>query len=114
VKKRKRKEISSLLGRGRVFGPARRERAGAGTLAAQLRPTGEETARAREGDGVVAGPTCQRERKGEGTSSVVDGGRTGRPRGRTRPPVGSAAVRRRWPGSWTMRRCLSTGRGWRT
>jgi hypothetical protein len=34
----------------------------------------QETARAREGDDVSVGPTCQRERKGERTASAVDGG----------------------------------------
>jgi hypothetical protein len=62
---------------------------------AQLRPKAGETTRARGSDGVTAGPTRQRERRG-GTTPWVDG--TGEPvvRGeRTRPPVGSEAIRRR-------------------
>jgi hypothetical protein len=52
VKKRKRKGISSLLGRGEVFGPPGRERA----LAAQLRPMGEGDGAGAGSDGVTAGP----------------------------------------------------------
>jgi hypothetical protein len=81
---------------------------------AQLRPTGRETARARGSDGVTAGPTRQRERRGE-TAPRVDG--AGEPvvrREKTRLPVGSTAIRRRWPGSWSTGRWLSTGRGWRS
>jgi hypothetical protein len=47
----------------------------------------QETARAREGDGVAAGPTRQRERKGERTASAVDGG-TNRPSVREDPAAG--------------------------
>jgi hypothetical protein len=47
----------------------------------------QETARAREGDGVAAGPTRQRERKGERTASAVDGG-TNRPSAAEDPAAG--------------------------
>jgi hypothetical protein len=70
LKKGKRKGI--LRGwAGGIFGPARRSaraREGAGPAAAQ----GGGTARARESDSVTAGPTRQRERRGE-TVPRIDG-----------------------------------------
>jgi hypothetical protein len=65
-------------------------------------------------DGAVSmGPTRQGEREGE-TAPAADGaGRTGRPWGKTRLPVGSTAIRRRRPGSWASGRRPSMRRGWR-
>jgi hypothetical protein len=63
VEKEKGKEISSLLGWGRAFGPPwARARA-----RARFRPSGGPRARGRRrgcvrGDDVATGPTCQRER----------------------------------------------------
>jgi hypothetical protein len=48
---------------------------------------GQGTAREREGDGVVVGPTRQREWKGERTASAVDGG-TNRPSAGEDPAAG--------------------------
>jgi hypothetical protein len=63
VKKRKRKGIPTQVGRGGSAQPgAGHTRARAPT---QLRPTGGETARAHGSDGVTAGPTRQRERRGK-------------------------------------------------
>jgi hypothetical protein len=79
-KKEKRKGIPSQMGRGGGFGPARRSaraREGAGPDVAQ----DGETARARRSDGVTAGPTRQRERRGNGAMGRRRG-RTGRPRGK--------------------------------
>ena len=66
----------------------------AGALAAQLRPTGE-------GDGAGArgrplhGPHTSERVEGGGTALAIDGGVNRRSAGETRPPVGSAAIRRR-------------------
>jgi hypothetical protein len=112
LKKRKRKGIPSQVGRGGSAQPgAGHARARAPT---QLRPTDGETARARGSDGVTAGPTRQRERRGKRCRGSI--ARANRPSAgdKTRPPVGSTAIRRRWPGSWSTGRWLSTGRGWRS
>jgi hypothetical protein len=63
-------------------------------------------------DDVSMGPTRQGEQEGE-TAPAADGaGRTDRPRGKTRPPVGSTAIRCRRPGSWASGRRPSMRRGW--
>jgi hypothetical protein len=63
LKKGKKKRNSFSGGPGGVRpSQARGTRARA---SAQLRPTGRETARARESDGVIAGLTRQRERRGK-------------------------------------------------
>jgi hypothetical protein len=90
LKKRKRKGIKLLVGRGGGSGPAgRRARASARLRRPSCGPR-QETARAREGDGVSAGPTCQRERKGGGN------GASGRRRGEPAVRVGE-------PGRWWAR-----------
>jgi hypothetical protein len=113
LKKEKEKGFQLWWAGEKESGPARRECARARMRRPSCGP-GQGTARAREGDGVAAGPTCQREREGEENGVRLTGGMNRSSAGRTRPPVGSAAVCRRWPGFWTVRRCLSTGRGWRT
>jgi hypothetical protein len=54
---------------------------------AQLRPTAGDSTSTRGDDGVSAGPTRQRERKGGETAPRSMAGRTGRPRGGN-PAVG--------------------------
>jgi hypothetical protein len=110
----KKKRNFSTGGPGGNSGPARRSALASARAPAQLRPKAGDGAGARGDDSVSVGPTRQRERKGGGRRY---GRRRGEPvvRGEgTRPPVGSVAIRRRWPGSWATGRCLSTGRGWRT
>jgi len=78
--KGKRKGISSQVGRGVVFSPARREaraREGAGPAAARRRRDGAGAREQRR----HCGSTSQRERRGNGVT-VPRRGRTGRPRGR--------------------------------
>ena len=92
--KRKRKREKQLAGPGGGdFGPSGRESVRAGALAAQLRPTGGETARARGSDGVTAGPTRQRERRRE-TAPRVDG--AGEPAVRGERKTGRRWARRRF------------------
>jgi hypothetical protein len=68
--------------------------------------------RARD-DAISTGPTRQGEREGE-TAPAADGaGRTCRPQGKTRPPVGSTAILCQRPGSWASGRRPSMRRGWR-
>jgi hypothetical protein len=55
---------------------------------------GKQRGRVRD-DAVSMGPTRQREREGETVPTADGAGRTGRPRGETRPLVGSTAIRRR-------------------
>jgi hypothetical protein len=75
------------VGRGGESGPARRRaRAGAWLRRPSCGPR-RETARAHEGDGVSAGPTRQRERKGRGTAPAVDG-RVNRPSAGENPTAG--------------------------
>jgi hypothetical protein len=103
LKKEKEKELSFWWAVGRSGPAGRRARANARLRRPSCGPR-RETARAREGDGVSAGPTRQRERKGRGTAPAVDGG-VNRPSagenpaadglGGDSPLVGSAAIRRR-------------------
>ena len=113
-KKRRRDFPLSGLGARILAHPGReRARGGAfGPAAAHERGNG-----AAVGGGVTALRRARLPaRGGERRNGVTVDGGGGEPavRGEDRPPVSSAAVRRRWPGSRTMRRCLSTGRGWRT
>ena len=112
LKKEKEKGFQLWWAGWKESGPARRERARARMRRPSCGP-GQGTARAREGDGVAAGPTCQREREGEENGVRLTGGMNRPSAGRTRPPVGSAAVHRRWPGFWTASRWFSTGGSWR-
>jgi hypothetical protein len=80
VKKRKRKGISSQMGRGGFSAQPGAGHARARSPA-QLWPTGGETTRARESDGVTAGPTRQRGRRGKRRRGSTPR-QTDRPRGR--------------------------------
>ena len=86
MKKGKRKGIPSQVGRGgfSVQPGAAHARARA---PAQLRPKAGETARARESDGITAGPTRQRERRG-GTAPRFDGAGEPVVRGGENPATG--------------------------
>jgi hypothetical protein len=99
------------VGRGEISGPARRSaREGAGPAAAQ----GGVTAQVRGEDVVAAGPYASESGGGKrrhGLTARANRASTGE---ETRLPVGSAAIRRWWPGSWAMGGRLSTGRVWRT
>jgi hypothetical protein len=85
--------------RGSAYGPAAaHERGGDSTV--------------REGDGVAAGPLAS-ESGGRKRRCGQTAWRTGRAAGgKSRPPVGSTAVCRRWPSFRPTGRCPSTGRGW--
>jgi hypothetical protein len=101
------------MGQGEVFGPPKRERARAGALAAQLWPTGEGDGAGAWGDGVAAGPPVSESGGGERCRGLTAW--ANRPSGgKNRSPVGSTAACRRWPGSWSTGRWISTGRGWRS
>jgi hypothetical protein len=110
--KKKKKEVPASWAGG-DFGPPGRERArgrACGPAAVHGRGDGAG-ARVRGSDGVTAGPHVS-ESGGRGTAPRSDGAGEPDVRGeRTRSPVGSTAIRRRWPGSWSMGRWLSTGRG---
>jgi hypothetical protein len=80
VKKRKRKGISSQMGRGGFSAQPGAGHARA-RAPAQLRPTGRKTARACGSDGVTVGPTRQRGRRGKRRRGST-ARRTGRPWGR--------------------------------
>ena len=82
------------MGRG-DSGPAKRSARAGARAPAQLRPKAGDGAGARGDDAVAAGPTRHRERKG-GNDDMVDSGANRPFVGRTRPPVGSAAIRRRF------------------
>jgi hypothetical protein len=84
VKKRKRKGISPLLGRGEVFWPTR---ARARALAAQLRPTGEGDGASARGRRRRCGPIRQREQRG-GETALRSNGAANRPSGGERPAAG--------------------------
>ena len=73
LKRKKKKGFSSGGPGGKDSGPAGRERAWARMRRPSCGP-GQGTARAREGDGVAVGPTCQREREGEENSVRLTGG----------------------------------------
>ena len=73
LKRKKKKGFSSGGPGGKDSGPARRERARARMRRPSCGP-GQGTVRAREGDGVAVGPTCQREREGEENGVRLTGG----------------------------------------
>ena len=73
LKKEKEKGFQLWWAGGKDSGPAGRERA----RALMRRPScgpGQGTVRARAGDGVAVGPTCQREREGEENGVRLTGG----------------------------------------
>ena len=73
LKKEKEKGFQLWWAGWKESGPARRECARARMRRPSCGP-GQGTARAREGDGVAAGPTCQREREGEENGVRLTGG----------------------------------------
>jgi hypothetical protein len=110
----KKKEFpASRAGRG-DFGPARRgarARESAGPDAAQ----GRGRRRGRAGATVsLRAHTSVRAaggRRRHGLTAQANRPYAGK---KTRPPVGSTVICRRWPGSWSTGRWLSMGRGWRS
>jgi hypothetical protein len=72
------------VGRGEGIWPSRAQ--GARLRRPSCGPR-RETSRACEGDDVSTGPTCQRERKGGGTTPAVDGG-VNRPSAGENPAAG--------------------------
>jgi hypothetical protein len=106
--KKKKKEIPASWAGG-DFSPPRRERAyGPAAVHGQ--------GRRRRCAGATASLRAHTSARAEG-GAVPRSDDAGEPavRGeRTRPPVGSTAIRRRWPGSWSTGRWLSTTRGWRS
>jgi hypothetical protein len=70
AEKEKEKGIKPLVGRGGGNWPSQAQSARGRECAGPR----QGTARAREGNDVAAGPTRQKERKGERTASAVDGG----------------------------------------
>jgi hypothetical protein len=98
VKKRKRKGISTLMGRGgEVFGPPERERARA-RLRPSCGPRARKTARERGGDGVAAGPPVSESGGGERCRGLTaranrpSGGKTGRRWARRRLAAGGPVL----------------------
>jgi hypothetical protein len=108
--KKKKKEFPASRAGGN-FGPARRgarAREGAGPVAAQGRRRGRA--------GATASLRAHTSARAEGGRRHGLTARANQPSAgkKTRPPVGSTAIRHRWPGSWSTGRCLSSGRGWRS
>jgi hypothetical protein len=112
LEKGKRKGIPTLVGQGGFLAQLGAARARA-RAPAQLRPKASDGVGVRGDDVVSAGPLASESGGGKRRHGLTVG-RTSRPRGEKWPPVGSAVIRRRWPGSWAMGGRFSMGRVWRT